>query len=225
MSSPIASKKDSFIRRNLQKFHKQTSHVHRINVLSKEIAGIIDGLFPEKTKIKCMDIGCGDMEIAEAIGRLSTRTEWMCLDIYELPEQLASEPRWGKYMKFDGTHIPCPDNSWDVVLLCDVLHHARKDIFILLKESARVGAVVIVKDHFEYSLYSRFMLRMLDFLGNWGYGVSLPTSYFTKDSFKSLCEQAGVSIEHMKIGIDLYSHLPVIRFFLLPKWQFIAVLR
>lgn len=205
MSSPIASRKDNFARRNLRKFHKRASHVHRINILSNEAAGIIDIFFPKKSVVTCLDVGCGGMEIAESIAGLCPKTKWKCIDMYELPEQLATEPRWGKYMKFDGTRLPFPDYSFDVVLLCDVLHHAGEDSYILLKEAARVGSVVIVKDHFEYSIYSRFMLRILDFFGNWGYGVRSPAGYFNRGGFESLCEQVGVGVELMKIGIDLYS--------------------
>lgn len=204
--------------------HQRLSHSHRVDILSRKIAGLIAEQFPAAEQIRCVDVGCGDMQVSESIGRYNQRTVWRCIDIHALPEQLKSDEKWTKYLRFDGLHIPFADNAFDVVLFCDVLHHTRRDALALLKEAARVGSIIIVKDHFEYSSYSRIMLKLMDFVGNWGYGINLPDNYFTVREFEEICFAAGLALQKKVVGIDLYSHIPLIRRFLRPRWQFIAVL-
>jgi ubiquinone/menaquinone biosynthesis C-methylase UbiE len=224
MSSPIATRTKGPVRNAFIKLHQKISHSRRVDLLSKKISSYIDNQFLDAGKIKCLDVGCGDMSIEENISRFNPKIVWNCIDIYDLPENLTGNRQWINYQKFDGVHIPFDDRSMDIVLLCDVLHHAREEAENLLRESARVGKVVIIKDHFEYSLYSRTMLKFMDFIGNWGYGVILPDKYLTKESFEYMYQKAGLRVKTIDIGIDLYSHLPVVRNILKPKWQFISVL-
>lgn len=223
MSSPIALNKKGIIKDILIRLHQRLSHHRRISILSRRIAEIIEEEFKDKDKIHCLDVGCGDMKIAESINEANKKTLWNCIDIYDLPEDLRGTEKWAKYKRFNGVNIPFEDKSMDVVLFCDVLHHAGDNTIKLLKEAARVGKVVIVKDHFEYSFYSRLMLKVMDFIGNWGYGVKLPTRYFTKKGIEDLCRMSGLSIKRLYIGIDLYSHIPIARNILKPKWQFIVL--
>ncbi|MEJ2697485.1 MAG: methyltransferase domain-containing protein [Candidatus Sulfobium sp.] len=224
MSSPIASDKKGSIRNFMIGLHQRLSHVKRVSILSRRIGVIIGGLYSHEATIRCLDAGCGDMKIAEGVNRLCSRTDWQCIDLYDLPEHMRKNGRWSKYQKYDGRHFPFSDASFDIVLFCDVLHHAT-NIPDLLRDAARVGRRIIIKDHFEYSFYSRVMLKVMDFIGNWGYGVPLPRKYFTPVSFQELCSSVGLSAAQLETGIDLYSHLPVIRHLLKPEWHFIAVLR
>lgn len=224
MSSPIAFDKKSQVRNFLIKLHQMLSHVNRVSILSRRIGIIMEGLYSSETAVRCLDVGCGDMKIAENISSLYPRTAWQCIDLYDLPEDMLGDERWSKYKKYDGKHFPFADKSVDILLFCDVLHHAA-NIPDLLQEAARVGKRIIIKDHFEYSYYSRLVLKMMDFVGNWGYGVPLPHRYFTPSDFKELCASASLSEERMETGVDLYSHLPVVRRLLKPEWHFIAVLR
>ena len=69
------------------------------------------------------------------------------------------------------------------------------------------------------------MLRLMDFVGNWGYGISVPERYFTREGFARLAAQQGLVITSLDCGLELYEHLPVVRTVLRPDWHFIAVLR
>ena len=109
-------------------------------------------------------------------------------------------------------------------MFCDMLHHANESIPDLMKEARRVAHTVIIKDSLEYSLYSRFMLKAMDIVGNWGYGVPQPENYFTVESFKGLCRVSELEIKKMDIGLQLYNHLPILRNILRPEWHFFAVL-
>ena len=72
--------------------------------------------------------------------------------------------------------------------------------------------------------YSRTMLRVMDFVGNWGYGVSVPERYFTREGFARLAKEQHLVITAIDSGLDLYEHLPGMGKLLRPDWQFIAVL-
>ena len=106
-----------------------------------------------------------------------------------------------------------------------MLHHTPENAARLLAEAGRVATNVLVKDHFEYGAYSRTMLRLMDFVGNWGYGVSVPDSYFTRDGFVRLAGEQDLVITALDCGMQLYEHLPVVRKALRPDWHFVAVLR
>jgi ubiquinone/menaquinone biosynthesis C-methylase UbiE len=224
MSSPIALQKKNIIRRGLISLHKKFSHYRRVDIISLRLAFYIKNRFPGAQRIRCLDVGCGDVEIADRIGKYQPNTVWNCIDIHDLPDNLKDTEKWKKYMKFDGYNIPFDDKTMDVILFCDVLHHCMDRAPILLREAVRVGKIVIIKDHLEYSFFSRVMLKLLDFVGNWGYGVNLPRKYFNIEIFKEMCLNAGLDIKIMDVGIDLYSHLFPLRFILRPEWQFIAVL-
>jgi glycosyltransferase involved in cell wall biosynthesis len=67
-------------------------------------------------------------------------------------------------------------------------------------------------------------LTAMDFVGNWGYGVTLPKRYFTIKSFHDICSSLGLSITRCDVGIRLYVGLPVLKHLLRPNWQFFAVM-
>ena len=66
MSSPIALNHKDAPKKALVGLHRTLSHGHRVGVLAQRIAMQIETLVPHGPT-KCLDIGCGDMTIAEAI--------------------------------------------------------------------------------------------------------------------------------------------------------------
>lgn len=224
MSSPIALEHKAAPKKALVGLHQSLSHGHRVDVLAQRIALHIESLVPQG-RARCLDIGCGDMTLAETIQARAPHTDWRCIDVHALPAGFRNDARWKKYRRFDGRTIPHEDDEFDVALLCDVLHHAPEDAAALLKEAGRVARHVLVKDHFEYGAYSRTMLRLMDFVGNWGYGVSVPERYFTREGFVRLATEQHLTITALDSGLDLYEHLPGMGTLLRSDWQFIAVLR
>jgi SAM-dependent methyltransferase len=211
-------------KRALVSLHRTLSHSHRVDVLAQRIALHVESFVPQG-RIRCLDVGCGDMTLAEAIQERTSRTDWSCIDVHALPAELRRDARWSKYRRFDGRTIPYAEREFDVALLCDVLHHAPEDAPRLLAEAGRVARRVVVKDHFEYGAYSRTMLRLMDFVGNWGYGINVPEHYFTREAFARVATEQRLVITALDAGLDLYEHLPVVHTLLKPDWQFIAVLR
>lgn len=219
MSSEISKTEKSLWDKWWILLHQRTSHKTRVRLLADRFSTIL----PSDRPTTCLDIGCGDMQIAELIKSAKPNTLWTCMDIYPLPEHFQGMEKWHKYQHFDGVNIPTESNSFDYVLLCDVLHHSLNPEE-LLRECARVGKTIILKDHFQYGFFSNLMLKWMDQFGNQAYGVHIPGRYFSTKSFNALCSNIGLRVADIQTGIRLYDHLPIIRKVLRPEWQFIAVL-
>ena len=141
------------------------------------------------------------------------------------PDGLASaDPMWSKYRQFDGEVIPYDPKSFDIILFSDVLHHVPERLRRhLLRSAGQVGRFVLIKDHFEYGWTSRQVLRAMDFIGNYGYGISVPDRYFDAAAFADLVTRADLAVKSLDVGIRLYDHLPLIPLLFSADWQFIAI--
>jgi hypothetical protein len=181
---------------------------HRVALLAQRIAMHVESLVPQG-RARCLDVGCGDMALAEAIHEQVSRTDWRCIDVHQPPPALRRDPRWSKYCWFDGRTIPHGDGEFDVALLCDVLHHASEGSARLLAETSRVARRVLVKDRF---------------VGPWDYGVDVSQRCFTRETFVRLTAEQRLVITALDCGLSLHDHLPVARTMVGPDSQFIAVL-
>lgn len=224
MSSPIVDHKKSFLKNTLIHAHQKYSHNQRVRILAQIITEILIKELNKQNGISILDIGCGDMQLSERIQQEQSSSTLTCIDIHSLPDDLRNIPRWQKYRQFDGRHIPFTDKQFDAAIFCDVLHHDQTGTKELLLEGARVARYIIIKDHFESSLLSRWILKALDFIGNWGYGVTVPKAYFRKNDFFNLCREVNLEVKHLEHGIDLYSHIPFANRLISPNLQFIAIL-
>ncbi len=229
MSSPIAKQHKSGVDNALIATHQHLSHGRRIDILARTLSAVIVQTMVEHTDrpVRILDVGCGDMTLADAIAQQVPGADLRCVDIHPFPVELArADPRWQRYSSFDGQHLPFADATFDVVIFSDVLHHVPDELRTpLLSSAARVGRVVLVKDHFETGWWSRQTLRAMDWVGNFGYGVSVPARYFDRRSFTDQCSHAALAVERIDIGLRLYDHLPLLRSLLSPDWQFVAVCR
>lgn len=94
-------------------------------------------------------------------------------------------------VKYDGLHIPFDDNSFDCVILIDVLHHSE-DPLQVLAEAARVSRrLLLAKDHYWISKKDFSRLKAVDYLGNMPFGIPLPFRFLTMDTWKYLLQRAG----------------------------------
>lgn len=147
MSSPIAKGKKSKIDLSMIAFHKKFSHSHRVNILSEVILSEIKSLNIKNKSITLLDVGCGDMSITNILSKKNNTLLCTGIDIYP------NIKKWKNYKEFDGQNIPFKDDSFDIVIFCDVLHHTFENIGVLLKEAKRVANFIIIKDHFEYGFF------------------------------------------------------------------------
>lgn len=214
-----------FVKNNLKTIHHSLSHNNRVGILATECAEMLSTVVASQKEIKALDIGCGDMQLTELIDHKNSITiNWNCIDIFDPPVDSEDE-KWKKYKKFNGQDIPFENDSFDVAMFCDVLHHDQKNAGHLLTEAKRVAKYILIKDHFEYGFFSRTTLRAMDWVGNYAYDVAIPKRYYSESLFDDLVKQQGLGIENIKVGINLYGHLPVLGNILSPKWQFIALLK
>jgi hypothetical protein len=223
MSSPLAKLSKGIVGRFLVRIHQGASHSRRIDVLSDHLGQLIAKLTkPVRTGL---DIGCGDMGLTRSLETRIPGSIWSGVDLYALPGTYRNDPNWIRYCQFDGKRLPFADDQFDVALFCDVLHHADECMCgTLIADALRVAGTVVVKDHFEYGICSRLMLRAMDFVGNYGYGVSVPSRYFTPERFRRLVADAGGTVSGMRTGMQLYGQLGPLRHLLRPEWHFLAVI-
>lgn len=88
--------------------------------------------------------------------------------------------------KYDGKKIPYPDNSFDCVMMIDVIHHIDYPE-IILEEVKRVSKkYVLIKDHYWNNKFDLSLLKFADYIGNKPYGVNLPYNFFKVSDWNEL---------------------------------------
>lgn len=227
MSSPIAKTKKTKFDQRLINTHKKLSHSSRIEILAHEFANLIKNLQTNEKILKprILDVGCGDMTLAEQVEKIVGKCILKCADIHPCSQELKNQDvRWAKYTQFDGRNIPFDDDSVDFLIFSDVLHHVPDSLRTeLLTSAARVSKYILIKDHFEYGWFSRQALRAMDWVGNYSYGISIPEKYFDRHSFNETLSSANLHADKICTGLDLYNHLPLVRNVLNRDWHFFAI--
>ncbi len=145
----------------------------QIEILAKELGGVKS----------ILDVGCGNGRIG--LG-LKQRLGAKVIGIDKiLQPKVAIEAR-----VYGGERLPYKDNSFDVTLLVDVVHHEVEQI-ALLKEARRVARkFVLVKDHYFDNALDWWLLRTADEMGNRDYGVQLPFTFLSLRDWKDLGDKA-----------------------------------
>lgn len=143
-----------------------------------------------------LDVGAGDGALGRDVAqRLSAR--WLGVDV-------ARQPGAPEVALFDGRTLPFADGTFDAVLLCDVLHHAREPA-ALLGEALRVSRrAVVLKDHFRFGPASQAWLTWMDLAGNRPYGVDVLGRYFTPGEWLSLLDAAGARVAALRWPLQVH---------------------
>jgi SAM-dependent methyltransferase len=138
-----------------------------------------------------LDVGCGDGGLSSEIAR---RFGEQCpVEGVETFQRRGKEKV--KVTSFNGKDIPFEDKTFDVVILCDVLHHVptvrgQKRLFDECLRVCRRG--LVVKDHTEKWLSDRVVLTAMDLAGNFCQGVSSPCNYLDRQRWEGFCRDADV---------------------------------
>ncbi|GAM65763.1 hypothetical protein JCM19232_2839 [Vibrio ishigakensis] len=217
MSSPIAKPKKNIIDKTLIKIHNKSSHLSRVEILSNLFYEEIVKLGLKNKRTNFLDVGCGDMSIAKSLSSKLNNCNYTCIDIYP------NTNKWDNYVQFNGKNIPFENDSFDIVIFSDMLHHDYENIINLLEEAKRVSSFIFIKDHFEYSYYSRKILQAADFIGNYGYGVSIPKRYLSKSSFSDFLNSVDLVEVKRICPIHLYAKSKIIKYIFNPKYQFMSI--
>ena len=127
--------------------------VGRAYDMALEIARVV----PRGSEV--LDVGCGNGFIAHHLSAI-LGANVTGIDVMDKTEAPIG------YLRYDREQFPAPDNSYDAVLLCYVLHHAQ-DAGLVLKEVRRVlraGGVAIIYEDIPQSWWDKGICLVHDFL-------------------------------------------------------------
>ena len=145
-----------------------------------------------------LDVGAGDGLLAAELARRRPDTTVKGIDvIVRNRTHVPVEP-------FDGESIPYKDDTFDAVLLVDVLHHTLRPEH-LLAESARVAQrAIVIKDHILEGFAARPTLSFMDRVSNRRYGVALPNNYWSRSEWQHAFDSLSARIGAWEEGLHLY---------------------
>lgn len=174
----------------LGQVHGRFVFSRRTRVLAKRLGEMI----PAGSRV--LDVGCGDglidRMIIDETGASVAGIDTLLRPTTHIPVR-----------KFDGVNIPCPDQSADIVMFVDVLHHTQ-DVNVLLAEAARVGHSVLIKDHLREGLLAKQTLKLMDWVGNARHGVVLPYNYLSRSEWNDVFSKARLQVDRLDTGLGLY---------------------
>lgn len=160
------------------------------------LASHLSNLLPNN--ISVLDVGCGDGQIAATILKQRPDITIDGVDVLVRPASAIS------IKAFDGTNIPYNDNSVDVTMFVDVLHHTS-DPAILLSEAVRVSKRgVLLKDHLCENQLDNITLTFMDWAGNARHGVALPYNYWKRSQWENAFSKLNLKLEIWSSKLSLY---------------------
>lgn len=175
--------------------------MHRSLVSSRRVrrlSELISSLLPDR-KLLGLDIGCGSGEVAKLIEDLHCGTSIKGSDLIVRPGAVI------EVIQSSADKLPFENESFDFVLLIDVLHHTE-DPQVFLAEAARVSrSYVIIKDHYCQSFLDRICLSFMDWIGNRAHDVPIPMNYLSKEQWKALYAACDLSLDKELDKLNLYN--------------------
>jgi len=147
---------------------------------------------------RVLDVGCGFGHLGKAIMERSTTVQVEGLERAKRPDELIT------VHAYDGTRMPWPDNTFDAVILADVLHH-ELDPDYLLCESIRISKQsTVIKDHLREGLLAQQRISLLDWAANAPYKVPCTFRYNNLPEWRNMFQRAGVRLSKELTSIDIY---------------------
>jgi hypothetical protein len=172
--------------------------------------------------ISLIDIGCGSLDFADKLKKRGLITKYTGLDIFPKPD--SKDNKWQNYFQVNRPADCLNFKNHDVALLIDCLHHLQEnEKNKLLENASKISKYIIVKDHFEFGLLSRYLLILADFFGNYAYKIKIPSRYFTQLEWKQTITK--LNLEEIKIIDRVRVHKGIFGLILSEKYHFISILK
>ncbi|MFH0875644.1 MAG: class I SAM-dependent methyltransferase [archaeon] len=152
----------------------------------KKLSKTISTLCEDNSYI--LDYGCDSGLASSLIMKYNPSLRIVGIDIQE--NRPSKIPR----KIFDGERIPYEDNTFDIVIVLDVLHHTR-NISKQLRELKRVTKkYIIIKDHISYGWFSEHLLSCSDFITNLPNGVTCEFNFPRLSEWESMFKDNGLKL-------------------------------
>ena len=174
-------------------FYKSFVGNRRIDRLSK----IISHSLPDDVK-NLLDLGAGTGQIAFNILKKKPNLKVLGVDTLIRSDTFIS------IKAYDGKKLPFKDNKFDCVMTIDVLHHTDNPIEVLKEMKRASNKYILIKDHIANSTFDRFVLKVMDYIGNRLYGVVLPYNYLSNDLWLNAFKQTNLEIIKEVKQFNLY---------------------
>lgn len=174
-------------------------------------------------KIYLLDYGCGKMDFTFFLKKNNVIKKAICVDDYKLDQKI-NKYNWLKYINLSFNKVKFKDSQFDVSIVIDVLHHIGIDkCGPILKKIYKSSKFIIIKDHFEYSHFSRQILRLADWYGNYGTSIKIPKKYFNEKKWQLLLKK--YKLKQIKLIKNVKQHTGLFSIILPPRHHFISILK
>jgi SAM-dependent methyltransferase len=176
----------------LERIHGDYVYGRRLRVLGNHLLDLL----PPGASV--LDVGAGDGLLAHLIQNQRPDLAITAIDV------LVRGKTYLPVQAFDGKTIPKSDDSFDIVMFVDVLHHTE-DAGALLAEATRVARkALVIKDHLLYGLLAGPTLRFMDWVGNARHGVALPYKYWSENEWNLAFSRLHLKPEVLRNKLNLY---------------------
>ncbi len=203
--------------------------------LSRYISDEIKDLHKDRESIKILDFGSGMnpvviQRIYENI-KIKYKDIKFDIDCYDFYSEKQIQDLKNRFDTFNFYNLADFDNTkknYDFALILDVLHHVgidhnRKKVSEIMLNVSNVANYVIIKDHFYKTMFSKYILIAMDFVGNYYNNVSIPSTYFTKQIYDNILEHNNL-IEIKRLQ-SYYYYKRYWLFFANPNLHFISIIK
>ena len=141
-----------------------------------------------KNSKNVLDLGSSCGRLANELSKKLPQIDFIGVDTH------VQSKTYIQIKKYDGKKLPFPDNSFDCVMIIDVLHH-NKYPEIILREAKRVSkSFILIKDHYYKNKFDFMLLKYADYVGNKPYGIKLPYNFLTTDEWQNLIRNLNLKI-------------------------------
>ncbi len=178
------------------------------------VAAILPHL-PEAARV--LDIGCGFGTLGKALADADPARRL----VVEGLERVRRDGEAIPVTAYDGREAPFADNTFDAVILADVLHH-EPDPDKLLDEAARITKrFLIIKDHAPQGPLAHQRISLIDWAANAPYGVPCLFRYFTPSQWRAHFASRQLQIVEERLSMKLYP--PFVNLLFGRRLQYLAV--